>query len=214
MNARTLLRTLPLAFSLASTAALAQQADQRGWYAGLSVGQSKVKFDESFPAVGGVTASSVSKDETDTAYKLYAGYRLHRNFAVEGGWTDLGEWTATRNITAPAVGSLRVNIEASGWHVDALGIFPLQNNFAFFGKLGGIYTTTKSNRSATGAVVLGGSPNREKSEFNLKWGIGASYAFIRSLAARLEFEQVHKIGDSSTGEGDVQMFSIGLTYHF
>lgn len=95
-----------------------------------------------------------------------------------------------------------------------MGIFPLPNNFALFGKLGGIYTTTETTIASTGAVVIAGSPNREKSEFNLKWGIGASYAFTRSLAARLEFEQVQQIGDSSTGEGDVQMFSIGLTYHF
>lgn len=114
MNARTLLRGLPFAFALASTAAFAQQADQRGLYAGVSVGQSKVKFEEDFPGVVGATASSVSKDETDTAYKLYVGYRLHRNFAVEGGWTDLGEWTATRNVTAPAVGSLRASMEVSG----------------------------------------------------------------------------------------------------
>lgn len=84
MRARTLLPVLPLALALASTTALAQ--DERGFHAGLSVGQSKVNFDDDALAVAGATASSVSKDETDP------------HFAMEGGWVDLGKFKATRNV--------------------------------------------------------------------------------------------------------------------
>jgi OOP family OmpA-OmpF porin len=205
---------LPLAFALASTSALAQD-DQRGFYVGLSVGQSKVKIDDSLVAVTGATASSVSKDETDTGYKIYVGHRFHRNFALEGGWTDLGKFRATRNVTAPAVGSLSAEVESSGFHLDALGILPLQQ-FSLFGKVGAMYATTESSFSTTGAVVLlpGENANPEESELEWKLGLGASYAFTRNLAVRAEWERVLKVGSSETGEGDMDLFSVGLTFRF
>jgi len=104
-------------------------------------------------------------------------------------------------------------VKSQGFHIDAVGILPLQN-FALFAKLGGIYAETKTNLSSTGGVGVAGSPSRKKSEFDFKWGIGASYAFTRNLAVRTEYEQINSIGDSSTGEGDVGMFSIGVTYRF
>ena len=158
MNTPPLWKTLPLAFAFASAGALAQD-DMRGAYVGLSVGQSRVTIEDSAVTVLGATASSFSKDETDTGFKLYAGYRFNRHFALEGGWTDLGSFRATRNVTAPAVGSLSAEIEASGFHFDAVGILPLQQ-FFLFGKLGLMYATTETSRSSTGAVVLAGPAAR------------------------------------------------------
>jgi len=158
MNTPPLWKTLPLAFAFASAGALAQD-DMRGCYVGLSVGQSRVTIEDSAVTVLGATASSFSKDETDTGFKLYAGYRFNRHFALEGGWTDLGSFRATRNVTAPAVGSLSAEIEASGFHFDAVGILPLQQ-FFLFGKLGLMYATTETSRSSTGAVVLAGPAAR------------------------------------------------------
>lgn len=45
-------------------------------FAGLSAGQGRVNFDDNFPTVLGATASSVSRDETDTGYKLFVGHRF------------------------------------------------------------------------------------------------------------------------------------------
>jgi OOP family OmpA-OmpF porin len=215
MRARTLLGMLPLAFALASTSALAQD-DQRGLYVGLSVGQSKVEIADSFlPTPGGTTASSVSKDETDTGFKIYAGYRMHRNFALEGGWADLGSFKATRNVTAPAVGSLSAEIESSGPYIDALGILPLQQ-FNLFAKLGAIYATTKTTLSRTGAVVFvpGANTTPEDSEVEFKFGLGASYWFTRNLAIRAEYERFFDVGSDETGEGDIDLISIGITFRF
>jgi OOP family OmpA-OmpF porin len=215
MRTRTLLGILPLAFALASTSALAQD-DQRGFYIGLSVGQSKVEIEDSFlPTPGGVTASSVSKDETDTGFKLYGGYRIHRNFALEGGWVDLGSFKATRNVTAPAVGSLSAEIESSGPYIDALGILPLQQ-FNLFAKLGAMYATTKTTLSRTGAVVFvpGANTTPEESEVEFKFGLGASYSFTRNLAIRAEYERFFDVGSDETGEGNVDLISIGITFRF
>jgi len=212
MKTSTLLKTLPLAFAFASAGALAQD-DMRGAYIGLSVGQSRVTIEDSAVTVLGATASSFSKDETDTGFKLYAGYRFNRHFALEGGWTDLGSFRATRNVTAPQVGSLSAEIEASGFHFDAVGILPLQQ-FFLFGKLGVMYATTETSRSSTGAVVLAGPRSSKDSEVEFKAGVGAGFAFTRNLAIRAEFERVTDVGTIETGEGDIDLISIGLTWRF
>lgn len=202
-----------LALVGASTAAFSQQPDQR-WYLGLSVGQGEVDIDEGSVQIIGATASSVSKDETDTAWKAFAGYRFSRNLAIEGGYMDLGEFSVRRNMTAPAIGSVAASIEATGWFVDAVGILPVGTNLELFGKLGGIYTTTEATLTTSGAVVLLGNANRERSELNLKWGLGASYSFTRNWSARIEFEQVRDIGNDETGEGDVNAWTLGVVYRF
>ena len=52
-----------------------------GWYAGASVGQSKLK-----DACSGIG----SCDDKDTAWRILGGYQINRNFAAELGYHDLG----------------------------------------------------------------------------------------------------------------------------
>ncbi len=215
MHINTPLKMLCLALVLASTNALAQD-DQRGFYVGLSFGQSKVSIDDSdVPTVGGATATSISKDETDSGFKLYGGYRFTRNFALEGGWADLGSFRATRNVTAPAVGSFTAEIESSGPYIDAVGIIPLQQ-FALFGKLGAMYAKTEATLSTTGAVILApGIPRSvDDSELEFKFGLGASYSFTRNFAIRAEYERFFDVGSSDTAEGDIDLISIGIVFRF
>jgi OOP family OmpA-OmpF porin len=212
MNTPPLWKTLPLAFAFASAGALAQD-DMRGAYVGLSAGQSNVRIDDSAIVVFDATTSSMSKDETDTGFKLYAGYRFNRHFALEGGWTDLGSFSATRNVTAPVVGSAGFKVESSGFHFDAVGIIPIQR-FFLFGKLGLMYATTKTSRSATGEVGLIDPSSSKDSEVEFKAGVGAGFAFTRNLAIRAEFERVTDVGTTETGEGDIDLISIGVTWRF
>ena len=206
----TLTRALAAAaFALASTAAYAQS----GWYGGVSLGQSKIQIDDSSVDVAGATASSVTKDETDTGFKLYAGNRLNGNFALEGGFTDFGKFSATRNVTAPAVGSAMATVKSSGFHFDALGILPL-GGFDLFAKVGLIYTTTKTDLSTSGALVSV-SANGKSSEFDGKYGIGAEYRLPNAMGIRAEWERALNVGDpNKTGEGNIDLISVGLTWRF
>jgi len=213
MNNTLVCAALAFALSLAAHAAGAQDGEPR-WYGGLSLGQSKVSIDNSDLQVAGATASTISKDETDTAYKLFAGYRFNRNFAVEGGWTDLGKFKATNTVTAPAAGSASISVKSSGPHAEAVGILPV-NNFSFFGKAGLMYTMTKSSGSSSGAVVFTGNPNQEHSELNLKIGFGAGYDITRNVGVRVEYEHIFDVGDKDkTGEGDVRVISLGVLFRF
>jgi OOP family OmpA-OmpF porin len=118
-------------FALATIAgsALAQQ-QPRGWYGGISAGQSSADVDASGLTVLGATASSTSVEDTDTGFKVYGGYRFNRNLAVEAGWADLGAFSATRRVTAPATGSIKAETKVSGLFGQVVGIIPVAERFS------------------------------------------------------------------------------------
>ena len=197
-------------------------AADSGWFGGLSLGQAKVSIDNSGTAPAGVTFSH-TKDEKDTAYKVFGGYQFNKNFAVEGGYADFGNHSLTVSITAPTIadGSIKGSAEASGFNVDAVGIIPLQSGFSLFGKVGAVYTTTKGSYTGSGAytsAVLAtafGDLNPKSSEWNLKWGVGAKYDFTNNMALRVEYERINNVGDKNkVGESDVDMWSLGLVVRF
>src|SRR4029077_202025 len=76
-----------------------------GWYGGLSIGESKAKIDDARitdSLLGsGLTTTSMSNDTHDTGYKLFGGYKFNKNFALEGGYFNLGEFGFT-STTNPA----------------------------------------------------------------------------------------------------------------
>jgi OOP family OmpA-OmpF porin len=177
----------------------------QGFYGGAALGGSIVNIsDSTFSGAGG----SLTKDETDTAWKLFAGYRIHRNVAIEGGYTDFGEFSATRTFT-PA-NSATVRFKVRGFHLEGVGIIPIRN-FSILLKAGTLYSTTKTSASSTGAVTIVGNPNSKKSEFNLKLGVGGAYEISRNWGVRVEYEQVFSVGDTG---GDVGMLSVGGIYKF
>jgi OOP family OmpA-OmpF porin len=204
-------------FALAAVMVTIVHAQQRtsGWYAGGSLGQGRAD-------VGGGTTTptpgvSTSKDEKDTYYKLFGGYRFNRYFAAEGGYADFGKYSLDLTRAAPA-GTAHVDVRASGWFLDALGVVPLGNNFSLFGKIGAVRTAVESNASASGSFTLspGVSPNRKATETDWKWGIGAAYDFNAHLGARLEYELVKDVGDqaSTGGSSDIKLWSLGVLYRF
>jgi OOP family OmpA-OmpF porin len=214
MNPSKLLCPLALALALACTAASAQYIGAGGWYVGLSALHAKATFDSDFPAAVGATASTQTSDQQGTPYRVYVGHQFHRNFAVEGGWIDVGKYDATQDVTAPAAGTLRANVQSSGAFIDAVGIIPIRNFAAFF-KLGVVHTKTKTELSSpTGLVGVNGNEERTKSEVSWKSGVGMTYAFTRNWAARLEYERMNNVGDGTTGEFNAKLWSLGATYRF
>lgn len=189
-----------------------------GLYGGVGVGLASTSINNQ-NVVTGATAYSFSKDETDTAYKLQAGYQVNNYFAIEGGYVNLGKFSATENVTAPANGSVKGRSKVQGWSAFAVGILPIAQGFSAFGKLGTIYSTTKTHVTTGGAVVLaaGQSANRSRSEFNLAYGLGLQYDITKTMNVRAEWERFEKVGNNAsngTGERDFNIYSVGLNYRF
>src|SRR5450759_3431255 len=116
--------TLGLA-ALAVIASPFALADDSGWYGGINIGQSRAKIDDAritSSLVGqGAATTSITGDDHDTGFKLFGGYKINKNFAVEGGYFDLGRFGFT--ATTPA-GTLSGNIKLKGLNLDAVGILP------------------------------------------------------------------------------------------
>ena len=205
-----------VAAAFAPAAALAQQKAEGGWYTGLSFGATQIGLTDNTLPIAGATATTFSKDESSTGFKIFGGYRFNKNFALEGGYTDLGKFNASREAIAPFSGSLSRSTKASGFDLSAVGIIPMQNGFSLFGKVGAMYTMSEGSVSTSGALLLAPdvSTNPKRSEWNPKVGIGADYAFSNGLGLRLEYERINNVGDSRTGEGNVGIWSLGLSKRY
>src|SRR5262245_21225466 len=156
-----------LGFAAATAFAVpaAAQDKDSGFYAGLQIGQSAQR-----DACTGLPAF-VSCDEKDSAWKIFGGYQLNRNFAVELGYAGLGK-------SAASGGGVSAEIEASAFDIVAVGFLPFTNDVSAYGKLG-FYAADLELTSNIGASA-------SESNGGLTFGLGLRYDFTRNIAARLE----------------------------
>jgi OOP family OmpA-OmpF porin len=110
-------------------------------------------------AAASVGGSVSSCDEKDSAFKLFAGYRVNPNFALEASYIDYGE-------------------------ASARGIVPLGNRFSLFGKAGVLMSDIEG--SSVGAF---GPASASESETGLHIGVGAMFDISPTFAIRAEWER-------------------------
>jgi OOP family OmpA-OmpF porin len=196
---------------LASTCAMAEEP---GWYVGGNVGQARAKIDDARITSGllgaGATSTTIVDDNRDTAYKVYGGYQMNSNFALEGGYFDLGRYGFNAS-TVPA-GTLDGSIRLRGLNLDLVGTLPISEKFSAFGRIGANYAQARDSFSGTGAVVVL-DPNPSKRQVNPKLGLGLQYAFTPALSLRGELER-YRVSDAVGNKGDIDLASIGLVYRF
>ncbi len=207
---------LGLAALAVLAAPLAMAQDNTGWYGGANVGRSAAKIDDARISSGlqaqGLGVSSISNRDRDTGYKVFGGYQLNRNFALEAGYFDLGSFGYTAS-TVPA-GSLAGDIRVKGLNLDLVGILPITDKFSALGRLGVTSARTTGSFSAAGAARMPyADANPSQRATNYKVGAGLMYDFTDSLAMRVEGER-YRINDAVSNRGHVDMLSVGLIYRF
>jgi OOP family OmpA-OmpF porin len=200
--------------ALAAIASPFAAADDTGWYGGANIGQSRAKIDDARISSGllggGFTSSSIANDDRDIGYKLFGGYQFNRNFAIEGGYFDLGKFGFT--ATTVPNGTLSGNIKVRGLNLDLVGLLPITEKFSAFGRAGLNYAQARDSFAGTGSVNVSNS-NLSKRDTNYKFGLGLQYAFTESLAMRAEAER-YRINDAVGNKGDIDLISVGLVYRF
>jgi OOP family OmpA-OmpF porin len=168
-----------------SAGALAQAKGQdRGWYVGGSIGQSEAD---------GTCPAGSSCDFKDTDWKIFGGYRIIRNLAVEGFYANHGEISVRS-------GSVRATAESSTFGVAAVGILPL-GQFDLFGKLG--VGATNIDASATAGAS---SAAVSDSGSDIVFGVGATFNFTRNFGVRAEYERYN--------DSEINVLSVGVQYRF
>lgn len=173
------------------------------WYVGLGVGQSKA---DDFGDVRGYVRYYIyewdgvgTTDDTSTSWKLFAGYSLNKNFAIEGGYAKLGKYRAyATDDWDEYVAQAKIN----AFFIDAVGNWPVGQNLNLFGKVGAAYTKTKLSQREidVDSGDINWESNPSKSKLVPKLGLGASYNFTKNVALRAEYERYFKVGGNFAGD--------------
>ena len=199
MSTKTSLAILGLAAAVAFTGpAFAQDA---GFYIGGALGQSSFDVE---------CAGTTSCDDSDSSWKIFGGYQFNKHFAVEFGYADLGETTAS--VPVPPF-NVNIAFESTVWDLVAVGSLPIGDRFSIFGKVGLYMADTEVNGSAAGL----GSLSESDDNTDLTYGIGARYDFTRNLGVRLEWQRYQDVGGDFGGatlESDVDVMSVAVIWKF
>lgn len=179
-----------------------------GWYMGGNVGISTANIDKD-KITQNLTNYSYSDDEQDLGYKLFGGYQFNKNFAIEGGYFNLGKFDYS--LSTPN-GSLNGDIKVMGLNLDAVAILPITEDFSAFARIGANYAQSKDSFNTTGTISISDNSPKEN-DLNYKFGAGLQYSLTEALALRLEAER-YRINDAVGNDGDIDFFSIGLIYKF
>ena len=164
-------------------------AQDTGFYIGGALGQAEQKG-----ACDGLPAG-FSCDEKDSAWKILGGYQFNRHLAVELGYANLGEASASG-------GGLSASVEVTAWDVVAVGSLPIMDKFSTYGKLG----MCRAESEGTSNVGV----SADDSETGFTFGIGLRYDFTRNLGVRAEWQRYSEVGDDT----DADLLSIGVIWRF
>ncbi len=191
-----------------STSALHSQADS---YFGVSAGVTDVDT--------GITnlTGSATLDESDSGFKLFYGFNVKPQFAVEYHFADFGEATlkGDNNDTFDFRGStvtVQVNdytVNIDGKSFGAAGVFKFveSGTFVHYAKLG-IHRWTAD---ITGSVPIGSatiSASASDDGFDVFYGLGADINVSDSFAVRVEYE----LYDFDVT--DLTLVSVGAVFKF
>ncbi|MCC6301377.1 MAG: outer membrane beta-barrel protein [Gammaproteobacteria bacterium] len=114
---------------------------QTGWYVGADAGIGTIDVNEGFWTDGSITNAEI--DKSGAAYHLYAGYRLHRHFALEVGYLNFADTVFSGNSNGVGsiwnAGPIEGRTEIRGLTMQGVGLWPLDSlNLTLFVK-GGLF---------------------------------------------------------------------------
>ncbi len=191
------------AAALLSTAVAAPAfAADNGFYAGITVGQARIK----------APANSVLSKSTDTIAGILGGYQFNRNWGAELFYSSAGKFSGT-NLAGTTINSGRGDV----WGLDAVGTLPLSDMFSFYGKLGIASVKTK----ASGYVIATGGPSTLSgaTRSTATYGLGFLFNVTPAIGIRLGWDRYGAAvtGASSAGTKDnfnVDAWTVGGVFRF
>jgi OOP family OmpA-OmpF porin len=161
-----------------------------GFYVGAGVGSGTLDFDQNDFTVAGV-------DDSDTAFKVYAGYTFNQFISLEAAYIDAGEPTEQIN-------SVTLQFDLSAVNVSVIGHLPLTESFELFGKAGLASYDYDAVLSFNGLTVGGG----DDSDQDVSYGFGGAYSFPGPFEIRGEYEFIE------IDSGSYDVVSLSGVYKF
>lgn len=179
------MRNMIAVLSLCSLGAFAPttNAAENGFYLGGGAGAYFLDIDESDFDDGAPTA------------KVFAGYRLHPNLAVEADYQKLYK-------SSGDIFGIDTGVKADAWTVALRPTFPLTDFIDLYGKIGYAWYDVEASASVGGLTFT-----ESESERDLTWGGGVDFNFgnlsLRGELSRIEVE-----------DADLNMLTAGVVYRF
>lgn len=165
-----------------SSNALAQAAQPKGLYLGAGFGTALSNVTDKF------NISSVSDDkDSDTAFKLYAGYDLGNGFGVELGYYDLGSYSLKgSNFGSPS----QDDFSAKAFGLSGVMSGPIGSSGWFAsGKLGLAFVDGKYDCVQQCTAY----PDKSTSNIGALFGLGIGYNINKNFAIRADWESVANV---------------------
>lgn len=177
----------------------AYAADDVGPYAGVGVVASKHKYSLSNDTSNG------DRNSSEWSGKIYGGYQLNKNFALEGGYTDFGNSDYNYSVGSAAG---HIDSKSHAFYVAGKGSVPINQQLSVFGKLGVAYNKNEVHGTGLAAPYAAGDNNRS----NLYASVGGEYALNEKVSLSLEYEHY---GKNATDQGRKKgAVSLGARYSF
>ena len=183
---------------LASLMAMAVGGASAQVYVGGTVGQTTESTD---------CAGTTTCDRNDIGYKVYGGFKITPNWAVEAGYADFGKATPEGPTS---FGQLRVDVKSTATFL--VGVFrgDLTPQLAGVARLG-----VANVRTTAEATFLASNFEVSEKETKVKplFGFALEYAFTPKIKATLDADFT-KTADIDGESDKVRMLSIGAQYSF
>lgn len=186
-------KSLAVVFAVAGLVAGASASAQV--YVGGSAGQAKSNVD---------CSDTLKCDKISSTYKVFGGYNIDKNFAVEASYSSLGKLKAVTKE-----GSLTANHEVKAKSFELAGVakHDFTEELSGFAKLGVARVTADASSSLAGSTYKGDTTSTQA-----VLGLGVNYKVSKEVALRAEFDSRRiKLFDE---KARVNTFTVGAQYSF
>lgn len=170
--------------------------ESSGFYVGAGVGRANLDN----PCPGGASC-----DDSGTVWKIYGGWQLNKWLSAELGYMNFPD----ADFHGVSGGNAyRGSVDTWGITGFAVGRIPIPigsfDRLSVLGKIGTMYYDRERNGAFRGS----------DNGFAFGWGFGLQYTFNERVGVRAEWERFESVGDSSSGKGDIDAYTISVNYKF
>lgn len=214
MSAR-IFRSIAIAALFASGQAAAQSS---GWYIGGGPGASSAKFERG--DFTGLAAGTYSVDDSDVAPRVFGGFRVAPNWALEFGVAALGSYKHRFNA---GTGTALYRYDVSAATVAMAANLPLAGGVSFNGRLGAAFTATRLRNPSTTGTITTNPPtcpdlfldDCSSTKTNFFWGLGAQFDINPRWGIRVDYDNYGKVGEEfETGRAKIESWSANALFRF
>lgn len=203
-------------------------ANNSGWYVAADVGQSHFTGNE-YPT--NTFFTHVPFTDTDSGYRLAAGYQFNSYWGLEAGYLDLGQITGKEDYVnpghctlfcfAPSSYYINENFKSHGWSIEFTGTYLFNEHWSVFAHAGAIDARSDSNVYYTPIPPYesGEQPfntSYDSTNWGSIYGFGVNWVFADKWGVRLSWDRYSNLGnnDNFAGTYSVNLATLGVVFWF